>query len=324
VANVADRHRQASYREIAIPSEQRFDFGYHVITWDLAGRPLDPAFAVIAEQGFGWFEAGFGDTLGLDYSRRVMTLGPRELPRVASDIDLLGRLAYFGRVQQEHGLRPSSLFCGGEWTDPALWPHELARVEVATRLLSSFGAPVLTCSGGLPEGTDVRSKSDYREFAARLEVIGGYTAEFGIRTVYHPHLDTFIETREQLDRLMDVLDTSLVGLCIDPAHLYVKLSDPVDVFTTYASVINHVHLKDCTGDETTLRGYDRYLAFAPLGTGSIDLRGIVDALLDSGYDGLVTVELDYSETPEEDCRRSASYIRENLGLSLTAPSPAHT
>jgi inosose dehydratase len=275
--------------------------------------------ALIAEEGFGWFEALLGDSLGEDYSRRVMTLGPRELPRVISDVEMFDRLAYFAGVQAKHGVRLSSLFCDGQWTDPILWPHELAKTQVVTRFLQTVGASILVCGGGPHEGTEKRSEDDYRDFAGRLHEIGRFSADFGIRTVYHPHLDTFVETREQLDRLMDVLDTRLVGLCVDPAHFYVKLSDPVDVFKTYASAIDYVHLKDCTGDESTLTGYDRYLAFARLGAGSIDLHGIVAALLDAEYDGLVIVELDYSEQPDEDCRLTAAYIRDELGLRLTAP-----
>jgi inosose dehydratase len=194
----------------------------------------------------------------------------------------------------------------------------LAKTRVVTRFLHSLGAPILVCGGGPPEGSEKRTAADYRDFAERLHEIGRYSADLGIRTVYHPHLDTFVETREQLDQLMQALNADIVGLCIDPAHFQVKRSDPVDIFRTYASAIDFVHLKDCTGDETTLRGYDRYRAFAPLGTGMIDLHGIMAALLAAEYAGLVIVELDYSEQPDDDCRRAAAYIREELGLELSA------
>ena len=115
---------------------------------------------------------------------------------------------------------------------------------------------------------------------------------------------------------MDVLDTGLVGLCIDPAHFHLKRDDPVDVFRTYAPVIDYVHLKDCRGDESTLSGFDRYLGFCELGAGTIDLAGIVDVLLGAGYAGVVTIEQDYSDTPDESCARNAAFIRETLGLEL--------
>jgi inosose dehydratase len=298
------------------PARQKFDFGFEVIMWDLGGHSVDDALDLLAGDGYQWYEALLGDSLGGDFSRRVMTLGDRELPQIVTDVSIFDRLAQFGRAQADHGIKLASLFMDGEWTNPRLWPHEFAKAQVLTRFLQSCGCTTLVCGGGSPE-TAPRSDDDYKQFAARLHDIGRYTAELGIRAVYHPHIDTFIETREQLDRMMAVLDSDVVGLCVDPAHFQLKQSDPVDIFKTYISAIDYVHLKDCTGDETTLSGFDRYLAFCPLGTGVVDLAGIVNVLLDSGYDGLVIVEQDISEQPDEDCQRSTAWIRD-VGLKVTA------
>jgi inosose dehydratase len=301
--------------QVENPARQKFDFGFELIMWDLGGYDVDAALDLLIAEGFGWYEALLGDSLGGDFSRRVMTLGPRELPQIVTDVAMFDRLARFARAQSEHGIKLASLFCDGEWTNPVLWPHEFAKAQVVARFLQSCGASILVCGGGSPEDA-TRTDADYREFAARLHDIGRFTAELGIRTVYHPHIDTYVETREQLDRFMNVLDTSVVGLCIDPAHFQLKLSDPVDIFKTYASAIDYVHLKDCSADETTIDGFDRYLAFCPLGTGIVDLVGIVTILLDAEYQGLVIVEQDISESPDQDCRRSAAWIRD-VGLRIT-------
>jgi inosose dehydratase len=85
-----------------------------------------------------------------------------------------------------------------------------------------------------------------------------------------------------------------------------------------------VHLKDCNGDESTLSGYDRYLAFCELGTGHIDLVGIADVLLETGYAGVVTIEQDYSDSPDDSCARNAAYVRDTLGLELGYPARVST
>jgi inosose dehydratase len=299
---------------------QKFSFGYQLITWDFGPlERLEHGLAQVAQQGFGYFELLLGDTLGSDFARRRLTLEPISEPEVISDSQIFRRLALVAEAENAQGLRPSSVYADGEWVNPNMWPTELAKIQTLTRFLKGCGASILVCGGGPPHlahGPD--AAPGYGEFASKLHTIGAFTASCGIRTVYHPHLDTFVETREQLDRLMDELDTNLVGLCIDPAHFHVKRDDPVDIFRTYASVIDYVHLKDCTGDESTLSGYDRYLAFSELGTGFIDLAGITSALLDAGYGGIVTIELDYSGTPDESCARSAEYIRKSLGLELVA------
>ncbi len=305
-----------SSAESSSADRQKFEFGFEVIMWDLGGHSVENALDLIKSEGFGWYEALLGDTLGADFSRRVMTLGPRSAPEIVSDMQLLDRLAFFARAEAEHGVRLASLFCDGDWLNPNLWPHEFAKAQVITRILGSCGSSTLVCGGGPPADREPHSTGDYTAFVGRLHDIGRYTAEHGIRTVYHPHIDTFVETREQLDRFMDVLDTSIVGLCIDPAHFQIKQDDPVDIFKTYASTVNYVHLKDCTADESTISGFDRYLAFSPLGSGIVDIRGIVDVLLDVGYDGLVIVEQDISDQPDEDFRTSTAFIREELGLTL--------
>jgi inosose dehydratase len=296
---------------------QRFSFGYQIIPWDLAGEPLGPVLRFLAQTGFQWFEALLGDTLGRDYARRTMSLGPVAQPRIVSDIEIFQRLALFCGASETAGIRPASIFMDGEWLNDKLWPDELARAEVLIRMLESCDAPLLVVGGGPHASSDQpHSPRDYRQFSDRLSQVGQFAANRGIRTVYHPHLDTFIETRDELDRLMAVLDTSSVGLCLDPAHFQIMRCDPVDVLRTYAEAVDYIHLKDCKGDVSPQDGHARYQAFCQLGTGVVDLQGILSMLLSDGYDGIVTIELDYSSAPGDSCLKNVAYI-DALGLALT-------
>jgi inosose dehydratase len=294
---------------------QKFEFGYQVLTWDLAGH-LDDAFPVIAETGFKWFEALFGDSLGEDFARRNMTLGPVGPPPFFNDLRLLQRLATFGRVDQEYGLRLASLYVDGEWINEQLWPIERDIFQANARFLKGFDARFLVCGGGKAAPDGGHLDEEYRAFAHSLEEIGAYTLRLGIRTVYHPHLDTFIQTREELDHLISVLNTDLVGICLDPAHFAVNGDDPVDIARAYIDQIDYFHFKDVKGDVKDLTGYDRYLAFAELGAGGIDLPAMTEIMLQNEFDGLAIVEIDYAEDPDASCHRSAEYITEVLGLKL--------
>jgi inosose dehydratase len=81
------------------------------------------------------------------------------------------------------------------------------------------------------------------------------------------------------------------------------------------------HFKDSKGDLDALRGHDRYRAFCELGRGHVDFAALTRVLLEAGYDGLIVIELDASEkTGEQSCRESVEYVRNVLGLQLTAPS----
>jgi inosose dehydratase len=92
--------------------------------------------------------------------------------------------------------------------------------------------------------------------------------------------------------------------------------------------IIHTHLKDVHADyaERVQSGeltYAQAVAqgmYTPLGTGDVDIAGVVTHLLDRGFDGWFTIEQDTildgepeSEGPVADVRSSVDYLR-----SLTA------
>jgi inosose dehydratase len=304
-------------------ARQRFSIGYHLNSWDLAGLPLLPAIKFLAEQGFGWFEILAFTSLSDQFARKYMQLGNQPPMGVTTDTDILRRFALLSEAQSEFGIRLSSLYVNAIFINPIAWPYERDVLVALARLLRGFDSPVLVLGGGPSEAAaGGHSREDYRAFCRALEDIGRRTQDLGVQTVYHPHLDTFVERRDQLDRMMDEVDTRIVGLCIDPAHLVHTHSDPVDALRTYISAVRYMHLKDSIVDPA-LKGYDRYAAFCELGAGVVDLQGIVDVLLDADYDGIAIIELDASKkTAEQSALESIAYIRDTLGLTLSPTAAA--
>ncbi|MDQ0470488.1 sugar phosphate isomerase/epimerase family protein [Labrys wisconsinensis] len=302
---------------------QRFSIGYHLNSWDLTGQPLRPALDFLAAQGFGWFEILAFTSLSDQFARKYMQLGNLAPPGVTTDTDILRRFALLSEAQSALGIRLSSLYVNATFVNPVAWAYERDVLVALARLLKGFGAPVLVLGGGPSEASGNRhGPQDYKDFCRALEDIGRRTADLGVATVYHPHLDTFIERRDQLDRMMDELDTSVAGLCIDPAHLAQTHSDPVDALKTYVSAVRYMHFKDTRVDDS-LVGPERYAAFCELGAGVVDLAGLVDVLLDADYRGLAIVELDASQkTAEQSTLESIAYLRDTLGLALTPASAA--
>ena len=98
---------------------QLFAFGYEIITWDLEGAPLGPVLDFLQGLGFQWYEALLGDSLGRDYSRRVMTLGDIDPPSLVTDMEIFDRLAFFGAAKERHAIALASLFADGELAQPA-------------------------------------------------------------------------------------------------------------------------------------------------------------------------------------------------------------
>ena len=148
--------------------------------------------------------------------------------------------------------------------------------------------------------------------------------ETGLRTVFHPHCGGYVETVEEIDRLMARTHESLLGLVLDTGHILYGGGDPLAVLETQGRRVWHVHFKDC--DEAVAaraRGEGiGYLAavraqlFCELGAGAVDFPAVVEKLRALNYDGWIVVEQDVFPgygTPAESARRSREYLRQ-LGL----------
>jgi inosose dehydratase len=122
----------------------------------------------------------------------------------------------------------------------------------------------------------------------------------GLEPVFHPHAGTYIETAAEIDRLMNRIDPSLLGLCLDTGHFRYGGAMPPQAIRDYASLIRHVHVKDCRPGvlrEVVARDDDLAAAirggvFCPLGAGEADIEGAIAALREVGYDGWLVVEQD--------------------------------
>ena len=134
--------------------------------------------------------------------------------------------------------------------------------------------------------------------------------EAGFEPVFHPHAGTYIETAGEIDRLVSRMDGSLVGLCLDTGHFRYGGAVPAQAIRDYASLLRHVHIKDCRAGvlrALAQRGADLSAVlhegvFCPLGAGDADVGAAVGALREVGYEGWLVVEQDQflsaADTPE--------------------------
>jgi inosose dehydratase len=148
--------------------------------------------------------------------------------------------------------------------------------------------------------------------------------EFGLRTVFHHHCAGYVETPEELDRLMENTDQSLVGLCLDTGHYAFGGGDPLMALKKFYSRIWHVHFKDFDkqiGEASRKNYYDYFESvkqgvFCELGKGSVDFKSIVNELVARKYDGWIVVEQDVLPgmgNPKQCAKNNREYIQ-SLGL----------
>jgi len=150
----------------------------------------------------------------------------------------------------------------------------------------------------------------------------------GFEPVLHPHAGTYIETADEIARVMDRIDPSLLGLCLDTGHFRFGGAYPTQAVHDYHELIRHVHIKDCRtavmdGVKAEGLGLDEALrrgVFCELGLGDSGIGDVIQALRDHDYAGWLVIEQDQflmaSDTPASVVagqRANREYLR-RLGI----------
>jgi inosose dehydratase len=171
----------------------------------------------------------------------------------------------------------------------------------------------------------VFSDEQWGRMVEGLNNLGRMAAEDGMRLCYHHHMGTGVQTRAEVDRLMNDTDPEVVHLLLDTGHLYWAGDDPLEMARAHADRIKHVHLKDIREDvlesctERKLSFLESMLegAFTVPGDGDIDFEPILRTLADAGYEGWLVVEAEQDPrkaNPLEYAKKARSYLRQVTGL----------
>jgi inosose dehydratase len=245
-------------------------------------------------------------------------------------------LALFARC----GLRPAPGYFGADFwkADRSARLLEEARRHAAfaqeagcTELyVAPGGFDFVTRSGktrretaGHVSADDGLDADEYKQFAETLNRVGEITLAHGVRSCFHNHVGTVIETGEEIDALLDLCDPNLVFLGPDTGHLAWAGVDPVAFCRRYARRIKTLHVKDIDAavrERGRAAGWDygRFSdngIFVELGEGCVDLPAIFDILRDAGFSGWAIAETDVTQKPTalESATVSRAYLR-SIGI----------
>jgi len=175
----------------------------------------------------------------------------------------------------------------------------------------------------------------WKRAGERLHRLAERVAQDGLTLVLHPHADTLLETRRDIDLALEHTD---VPWCLDTGHLLIGGVDPAQFVRDHADRIGHVHLKDV--DAKLAEGVrDKRLSlvqavqaglFKPLGDGDARIGEAIRLLEDTGYGRWLVLEQDVAITgpeppvdggPALDVARSLEFLstpaprRERVSLS---------
>jgi len=185
--------------------------------------------------------------------------------------------------------------------------------------------PVRTKKAGRITASEGLSERDWSTFAKGVESVAkAVHDQTGLRCVVHPHAAGFIETPDEIARLLDLTDPQLVGLCFDTGHYQFGGGDPVSGLRRHRNRIWHMHFKDCSPalhQRSRTESWDYFNClkngiFCELGKGGVDFPGVINELRKTNYDGWIVVEQDVLPgmgAPKQYAQHNREYLK-GLGL----------
>ncbi len=206
-------------------------------------------------------------------------------------------------------LGPYGLMLTGGFVPLALhdndrWDQARQQAADAAALLAGAGAfTFVCCPVADPTNWSRPTLSDdqWNTLYANLGRVAELCTDHGLTMVVHPHVDSIIETADEVQRVLDNTDVMWV---LETGHLTIGGFDPVTFARDYRDRVGLVHLKDVTmsvvpdlnNDSLTLMEAVQAGIFPPLGHGDVALDEVIRQLENAGYEGWYVIEQDVAIT----------------------------
>ena len=244
----------------------------------------------------------------------------------------------------KHMLDARNLTIASKWFSSFLVdkPYEEVEAEFIKELdyLSYVGATAINVSeqsGSIQGQLDtpvlddkkrVLTDEEWDRFTTGLNKLGKLSMEkYGIRTCFHHHMGTVVQTVEETTRLMENTDPKYVFLCFDTGHFTFAGEDPVKMLEKFADRVGHVHLKNmrmplvekARAEHWSFLDAVRAGAFTVPGDpdGCVEFDAVFDLLDKAGYTGWIMVEAEQDPAkanPFEYAKMGREYITAHTGL----------
>lgn len=145
-----------------------------------------------------------------------------------------------------------------------------------------------------------------------VEEAGEHARSKGLEIVLElePFEQALLKDIDELVRFVREIDHPAVRANADISHLHLSNASFADV-AKLTGLIGHIHLSDCDG---------KVHGDLPAGRGVTPIKEYLQAIIETGYDGTVSIELEYSPDPDKivewagDAYQGTAGIMDELGV----------
>ena len=204
------------------------------------------------------------------------------------------------------GLRVATLTIGmAPWNNPDRIIRT-AQIEFAIgslRVARALGAYAVTVQSGTKPKRAAEWDSAAQPAAEAIRFVMRRAEPLGVRLSAEIQSNALVETVEQAEQLLALINHPLVGVTVDTSHLVALGSDPAAVIERLGNRVRHVHLRDAKPGNYRLTP----------GDGAVQFAAVAGALRKTGYDRACVIELEGELSPaeaDEQLRRARGHIEQ--------------
>jgi len=154
-------------------------------------------------------------------------------------------------------------------------------------------------TAGRPDEARRLDAFDWKNMMERVETIAKIgTQEYGLNVALHGHAAGFIEYKDEIERVLEDIDESILSLCIDTGHCLYAGFDPIQFYQTHKNRTTYFHFKDIDPQvqkvvtKNRINFYEAITQglFCNLGKGICDFQKLFEEMKKLDFQGWSTIE----------------------------------
>lgn len=190
------------------------------------------------------------------------------------------------------------------WIEPSESLRKLRRQHTidCIQLAKKLGTKNLSTEpGGTYDKTKGNVKDLIKIFSEGISAVSSEAEKNNIMILVEPEPNLLLETSRDFLAFMKEIKSRSIGLNFDIGHFFCVGEDPAQLVYQLADYIGHFHLADIAAS----RIHNHLIP----GQGAINLRAVLKAISDIGYNGFITVELyPYQDDPVRAAKEAYNYL----------------